>query len=86
MPLLYAILLYCCSGPIQLHHPSPLSRAIRFPWSDYEDDYYWYEMVLLTKKLVRESSGIVWHGLSSKPYTTPVADVASQCSTRTPHA
>ena len=86
MPLLYAILLYCCRGPIQHHQPSPLSRAIRFLWSDYEDGYYWYEMVLLTKKLVRESSGIVWHSLSSKPYTRPVADVASQCSTRTPHA
>ena len=59
MPLLYAILLYCCRGPIQHHQPSPLSRAIRFLWSDYEDGYYWYEMVLLTKKLVRESSGIV---------------------------
>ena len=54
MPLLYAILLYCCRGPIQHHQPSPLSRAIRFLWSDYEDGYYWYEMVLLTKKLVRK--------------------------------
>ena len=41
-----------------LPEPSPLSRAIRFLWSDYEDGYYWYEMVALTKKLVRESSGI----------------------------
>ena len=65
MPLLYAIFLYRCRQPIQNHQPSPLSRAIRFLWSDYEDGYYWYEMVLLTKKLVRESSGIVWHSLSS---------------------
>ena len=59
MPLLYAILLYRCRRSIQHHQPSPLSRAIRFLWSDYEDGYYWYEMVLLTKKLVRKSSGIV---------------------------
>ena len=65
MPLLYAIFLYRCRRPIRNHQPSPLSRAIRFLWSDYEDGYYWYEMVLLTKKLVRESSGIVWHSLSS---------------------
>ena len=58
MPLLYAILLYRCRRSIQHHQPSPLSRATRFLWSDYEDAYYWYEMVALTKKLVRESSGI----------------------------
>ena len=57
MPLLYALLLYRCRRSIQNHQPSPLSRAIRFLWSDYEDDYYWYEMVALTKKLVRKSSG-----------------------------
>ena len=57
MPLLYAILLYRCRQSIQNHQPSPLSRAIRFLWSDYGDGYYWYEMVALTKKLVRESSG-----------------------------
>ena len=57
MPLLYALLLYRCRRSIQNHQPSPLSRAIRFLWSDYGDGYYWYEMVALTKKLVRESSG-----------------------------
>ena len=57
MPLLYALLLYRCRRSIQNHQPSPLSRAIRFLWSDYEDGYYWYEMVALTKKLVGESSG-----------------------------
>jgi hypothetical protein len=54
MPLLYALLLYRCGRSIQNHQPSPLSRAIRFLWSDYEDSYYWYEMIALTKKLVRE--------------------------------
>ena len=54
MPLLYALLLYRCRRSIQNHQPSPLSRAIRFLWSDYEDGYYWYEMIALTKKLVRE--------------------------------
>ena len=54
MPLLYALLLYRCRRSIQDHQPSPLSRAIRFLWSDYEDGYYWYEMIALTKKLVRE--------------------------------
>ena len=57
MPLLYALLLYRCRRSIQNHQPSPLSRAIRFLWSDYEDGYYWYEMIALTKKLVSESSG-----------------------------
>ena len=57
MPLLYALLLYRCRQSIQDHQPSPLSRAIRFLWSDYEDGYYWYEMIALTKKLVSESSG-----------------------------
>ena len=57
MPLLYALLLYRCRRSILNHQPSPLSRAIRFLWSDYGDGYYWYEMVALTKKLVRESSG-----------------------------
>jgi len=57
MPLVYALLLYRCRRSIQNHQPCPLSRAIRFLWSDYEDDYYWYEMIALTKKLVRESSG-----------------------------
>ena len=57
MPLLYAFLLYRCRRSIQNHRPSPLSRAIRFLWSDYEDGYYWYEMISLTKKLVRESNG-----------------------------
>ena len=56
MPLLYAFLLYRCRRSIQNHLPSPLSRATRFLWSDYEDGYYWYEMIALTKKLVRESS------------------------------
>ena len=54
MPLLYALLLYRCRRSIQNHQPSPLSRAIRFLWSDYEDGYYWYEMIALTKKLVRK--------------------------------
>ena len=57
MPLVYALLLYRCRRSIQNHQPCPLSRAIRFLWSDYEDDYYWYEMIALTKKLVREWSG-----------------------------
>ena len=56
MPLLYALLLYRCRRSIQNHQPSPLSRAIRFLWSDYEDGYYWYEMIALTKKLVCKSS------------------------------
>ena len=57
MPLLYAFLLYRCHHSIQSRQPSSLSRAIRFLWSDYKDDYYWFEMIALTKKLVRESSG-----------------------------
>ena len=57
MPLLYAFLLYRSRRSIQNHQPSPLSRAIRFLWSDYEDGYYWYEIIALTKKLVRKSSG-----------------------------
>ena len=56
MPLLYALLLYRCRHSIQNHKPSPLTRAIRFLWSDYEDGYYWYEMIALTKKLVCKSS------------------------------
>ena len=56
MPLLYVHLLYRCRRSIQSHQPSSLSRAIQFLWSDYEDTYYWYEMIALTKKLVRESS------------------------------
>ena len=54
MPLLYALLLYRCRRSIRNHQPSSLSRAIQFLWSDYEDAYYWYEMIALTKKLVRE--------------------------------
>ena len=57
MPLLYAFLLYRCRRSIQSRRPSSLSRAIRFLWSDYKDDYYWFEMIALTKKLVRESNG-----------------------------
>ena len=52
MPLLYALLLYRCRRPILNHQPSPLSRAIRFLWSDYKDNCYWYEMIALTKRLV----------------------------------
>ena len=54
MPLLYALLLYRCRRSIQDHQPSQLSRAIWFLWSDYKDGYYWYEMIALTKKLVRK--------------------------------
>ena len=52
MPLIYALLLYRCRRSIQNHQPSPLSRAIRFLWSDYEDGYFWYEMIALIKRLV----------------------------------
>ena len=60
MPLLYAFLLYRSRRSIQNHQPSPLSRAIRFLWSDYEDGYYWYEMIALTKKLVRGRVVVVY--------------------------
>ena len=53
MPLVYAFLLYRSRRSIQNHRPSPLSRALRFLWSDYKDGYYWYEMIALTKKLAR---------------------------------
>ena len=56
MPLIYALLLYRCRRSIQNHQPSPLSRAIRFLWSDYEDSYYWYEMIALIKRLVCAST------------------------------
>ena len=77
MPLLYAILLYCCRGPIQHHQPSPLSRAIRFLWGDYEDGYYWYEMVLLTNKLVREDDAVLAQSLQHllQPIIPHVHDV-----------
>lgn len=52
MPLLYAVLLFRCRTAVQNHQPSSLSRATRFLWSEYEDDYYWYEMVELTTKLL----------------------------------
>ena len=78
MPLLYAILLYRCRGPIQNHQPSPLSRAIRFLWSDYKDGYYWYEMVLLTNKLVREDDAVLaW---SLQHLLQPIIPMCSTCS------
>ena len=44
MPLLYALLLYHCRHPILKHQPTALSRATRFLWSEYDDNYYWFEM------------------------------------------
>ena len=52
MPLLYAVLLFRCRTAVQNHQPSSLSRATRFLWSEYQDAYYWYEMVELTTKLI----------------------------------
>ena len=51
MPLMYALLLYRCQRPILSHQPTTLTRAIRFLWSEYEDKYFWYELVELAKKL-----------------------------------
>ena len=51
MPLMYVLLLYRSRRPILSHQPNTLSRAIRFLWSEYEDMYFWYELVELTKKL-----------------------------------
>lgn len=52
MPLMYVVLLFRCRTAVQNHQPSSLSRATRFLWSEYKDDYYWYEMVELTTKLL----------------------------------
>ena len=52
MPLMYAFLLYRCHQAVLNHQPTALSRAIRFLWSEYEDKYYWWELVELVKKLV----------------------------------
>eukprot|EP00964_Phaeocystis_antarctica_P150351 scaffold117751_cov67-Phaeocystis_antarctica.AAC.1 len=79
MPLLYAFLLYRCRQSIQDHRPSPLSRAIRFLWSDYEDGYCWYEMIALTKKLVRESSA------SSSIARSYSRSCGSSCAAMVPH-
>ena len=79
MPLLYAFLLYRCRQSIQNHQPSPLSRAIRFLWSDYEDGYYWYEMIALTKKLVRESSA---SSCIARSYSR---SCVSSCAAMVPH-
>ena len=78
MPLLYAFLLYRCHHSIQSRQPSSLSRAIRFLWSDYKDDYYWFEMIALTKKLVRESNG------SSIARYSSSSSCCSSCATTVP--
>ena len=52
MPLLYALLLFCCRHAILKHQPTKLSRAIRFLWFDYEERCFWFEMAELSQKLV----------------------------------
>ena len=52
LPLLYGALLFRCRRAILNHQPSTLSRAIRFLWFDYDDRYFWFEMVELVQKLV----------------------------------
>ena len=52
MPLTYIWLLYRCRHDIRSHQPTTLSRATRFLWLEYDDAYYWYEMVLLGQKLL----------------------------------
>ena len=88
MPLLYALLLYRCRHSIQNHKPSPLSRAIRFLWSDYEDGYYWYEMIALTKKLVCKSSASTSTvaARSSCDATLPYPYIVCMPRTHAPHS
>ena len=52
LPLLYGALLFRSRHAILNHQPSTLSRAIRFLWFDYDDRYFWFEMVELVQKLV----------------------------------
>ena len=52
LPLLYGALLFRCRRAILNHQPTTLSRAIRFLWFDYDDRYFWFEMVELVQKLV----------------------------------
>ena len=52
LPLLYGALLFHCRRAILNHQPTTLSRAIRFLWFDYDDRYFWFEIVELVQKLV----------------------------------
>ena len=52
LPLLYGALLFRCRHAILNHQPNTLSRAIHFLWFDYDDRYFWFEMVELVQKLV----------------------------------
>jgi hypothetical protein len=52
MTLLYVGLLWGCRRAVREHKPNTLSRATSFLWKEYDDRYFWWELVELSKKLV----------------------------------
>ncbi len=51
MPLLYALLLSLCRRDVVERRPSRLSRAAAFLWRDYADEFVWWELVDLLRRL-----------------------------------
>ena len=52
MPLLYALLLFRCRLAILNHEHTDLSRAIHFLWDNYDDTFFWWELVELGRRLL----------------------------------
>ena len=52
MMLLYVGLLWGCRRAVLEHKPNALSCATSFLWKEYDDQYFWWELVELSKKLV----------------------------------
>ena len=45
LPFVYLALLYNCRTAIRKHVPTRLSRACRFLWAEYKDEYWFFEVV-----------------------------------------
>ena len=63
LPLLYAALLWRCRHDMRSHRPSALQRSIRFLWGDYENDYYWWELVVQNSEVYTRRIRIFAKGL-----------------------
>jgi hypothetical protein len=51
LPFTYGLLLWKCRKAIRNHQPTALSRSVRFLWSEYRDKCFYWELVVLLKKL-----------------------------------
>ena len=52
MVLLYVAALLPCRHSVRAHIQTPLTRATAFLTHDYKDEYYWWELIELTRRTV----------------------------------